>query len=224
MKTRAEIKNEAKNIIKKNFKNILIGLIPFALTYLLMDLDLGLLSTVAEIALGLLFYGILFICLNAVNNDNCLTENLFEDSFMIFSKKYFWPTVKVIFMKNILIFAWSLLLIIPGIVKSYAYSQAFFIMKEHIDNSEKVTARQCLAESQRLINGQKSNFFVLVLSFMGWGILSSFVMIFASLLIELSDGFLVIWYVSILFSMILIVYIRYSQALFYKELVNNKNS
>ena len=75
MKTKTEIKNEAKNVVKKNFKNILVGLIPVSLAYLLMSLKLGLLSTVAEIIWCLILYGILLICLNAVNNDNCLTEN-----------------------------------------------------------------------------------------------------------------------------------------------------
>ena len=103
------------------------------------------------------------ICLNAVNNDNQLTENPLQDSFMIFSKKYFWPTVKLVFMSDVLILAWSLLLIVPGIIKSFAYSQAFFIMKEHIDNDEKVTARQCITESKQLMDGQKGKFFVLVL-------------------------------------------------------------
>ena len=49
MKTRTEIKNEAKDVVKKNFKNILVGLTPAALACLLMSLKLGLLSTVAEI-------------------------------------------------------------------------------------------------------------------------------------------------------------------------------
>lgn len=69
MKTRTEIKNEAKNVVKKNFKNILVGLIPMALAYLLMSLRLCLLSTVAEIIGCFFLYVILSICLNAVNNE-----------------------------------------------------------------------------------------------------------------------------------------------------------
>ncbi len=224
MKTKTEIKNEAKNVVKKNFKNILVGLIPVSLAYLLMSLKLGLLSTVAEIIWCLILYGILLICLNAVNNDNCLTENPLKDSFMIFSKKYFWPTIKLVFMSDVLILAWSLLLIVPGIIKSFAYSQAFFIMKEHIDNGEKVTARQCITESKRLMDGQKGKFFVLVLSFMGWIILSSLVIGFVSSLMTISNIFIIVLYVAVLFFMVLLLYIYYSKALFYRELVDNKNN
>lgn len=224
MKTKTEIKNEAKNVVKKNFKNILVGLIPVSLAYLLMSLKLGLLSTVAEIIWCLILYGILLICLNAVNNDNCLTENPLKDSFMIFSKKYFWPTIKLVFMSDVLILAWSLLLIVPGIIKSFAYSQAFFIMKEHIDNGEKVTARQCIIESKRLMDGQKGKFFVLVLSFMGWIILSSLVIGFVSSLMTISNIFIIVLYVAVLFFMVLLLYIYYSKALFYRELVDNKNN
>lgn len=224
MKTKTEIKNEAKNVVKKNFKNILVGLIPVSLAYLLMSLKLGLLSTVAEIIWCLILYGILLICLNAVNNDNCLTENPLKDSFMIFSKKYFWPTIKLVFMSDVLILAWSLLLIVPGIIKSFAYSQAFFIMKEHIDNGEKVTARQCITESKRLMDGQKGKFFVLVLSFMGWIILSSLVIGFVSSLMTISNIFIIVLYVAVLFFMVILLYIYYSKALFYRELVDNKNN
>lgn len=224
MKTKTEIKNEAKNVVKKNFKNILVGLIPVSLAYLLMSLKLGLLSTVAEIIWCLILYGILLICLNAVNNDNCLTENPLKDSFMIFSKKYFWPTIKLVFMSDVLILAWSLLLIVPGIIKSFAYSQAFFIMKEHIDNGEKVTARQCITESKRLMDGQKGKFFVLVLSFMGWIILSPLVIGFVSSLMTISNIFIIVLYVAVLFFMVLLLYIYYSKALFYRELVDNKNN
>ena len=224
MKTKTEIKNEAKNVVKKNFKNILVGLIPVSLAYLLMSLKLGLLSTVAEIIWCLILYGILLICLNAVNNDNCLTENPLKDSFMIFSKKYFWPTIKLVFMSDVLILAWSLLLIVPGIIKSFAYSQAFFIMKEHIDNGEKVTARQCTTASKRLMDGQKGKFFVLVLSFMGWIILSSLVIGFVSSLMTISNIFIIVLYVAVLFFMVLLLYIYYSKALFYRELVDNKNN
>ena len=127
-------------------------------------------------------------------------------------------------MSDVLILAWSLLLIVPGIIKSFAYSQAFFIMKEHIDNGEKVTARQCITESKRLMDGQKGKFFVLVLSFMGWIILSSLVIGFVSSLMTISNIFIIVLYVAVLFFMVLLLYIYYSKALFYRELVDNKNN
>ena len=73
-------------------------------------------------------------------------------------------------IKNIYIFLWSLLFIIPGIVKSYAYYLAEFIAMENPEMS----ASDCLRKSQELMDGHKKELFVLDLSFIGWHILCMF--------------------------------------------------
>lgn len=72
--------------------------------------------------------------------------------------------------KALMVFLWSLLFIIPGIIKSYAYSAAEYIAAEHPDYSFK----KCLTESERLMKGHKWELFVLQLSFLGWMILGMF--------------------------------------------------
>ncbi len=67
-------------------------------------------------------------------------------------------------VSKILIVLWTLLLIIPGIIKSYAYSQAFFIQQDQ-DNKD---WRYCLDKSQEMMKGHKWDLFVLDLSFIGW--------------------------------------------------------
>lgn len=67
-------------------------------------------------------------------------------------------------MENIFIFLWSLLFLIPGIVKSYSYSQAIFLS---YDNPE-WDWKQCIDESRRIMDGNKWKLFVLDLSFIGW--------------------------------------------------------
>ena len=64
---------------------------------------------------------------------------------------------------------WSLLFVIPGIVKSYAYSMAYFIKIDHPE----YTATQAIDESRRIMNGNKMKLFLLDLSFIGWLILGS---------------------------------------------------
>ena len=71
------------------------------------------------------------------------------------------------FMTSLFTFLWSLLLIIPGIVKSYAYSMAFYIRRDNPTYSWK----ECLDESQRIMNGHKADLFCLHLSFIGWALL-----------------------------------------------------
>lgn len=63
---------------------------------------------------------------------------------------------------------WSLLLVIPGIVKSYSYSMAFYILADHPE----MTAREALNESKRIMEGHKMELFALHLSYLGWFLLS----------------------------------------------------
>lgn len=67
-------------------------------------------------------------------------------------------------LSNLFIALWSLLFIIPGIVKAYAYSMASYIAYDHPE----YTWRQCIDESRRLMNGNKWRLFCLQLSFLGW--------------------------------------------------------
>ena len=67
---------------------------------------------------------------------------------------------------------WTFLLIVPGIIKSFAYSQAGLIFAEDVKNGAKITSlSEYLTRSQDLMQGYKGRFFWLQLSFIGWWIL-----------------------------------------------------
>ncbi len=76
--------------------------------------------------------------------------------------------VKAMFLKDLYTFLWSLLFVIPGIVKSYEYRMIPYLLADHPD----MTYKQAFAESRRMMSGQKWRAFVLDLSFIGWDILS----------------------------------------------------
>lgn len=63
---------------------------------------------------------------------------------------------------------WTLLFIVPGIIASYKYSQAFYIL---LDDPSK-SAMQCIRESKEMMKGRKWEYFVFRLSFIGWDLLS----------------------------------------------------
>ncbi len=67
-------------------------------------------------------------------------------------------------IRSVLIFLWSLLLIIPGIIKAYAYSMAVYIQQD----SEDKEWRRCLELSNEMTYGYKGKLFLLDLSFIGW--------------------------------------------------------
>lgn len=69
---------------------------------------------------------------------------------------------------TIFTFLWTLLLIIPGIIKSLSYSMAFYILAENPN----MTAREALNESKHLMDGHKMDYFILQISFIWWYILA----------------------------------------------------
>lgn len=64
---------------------------------------------------------------------------------------------------------WSLLLVVPGIVKAYSYAMVYYIKADHPEYNW----RQCIAESQAMMNGHKMDLFIMDLSFIGWMIVGS---------------------------------------------------
>ncbi|MEG2570148.1 MAG: DUF975 family protein [Clostridia bacterium] len=73
-----------------------------------------------------------------------------------------------IYWMHLFTFLWSLLLIIPGIVKSYAYSFTPYILAEFPN----VKARDALKLSMKMTNGAKGDLFLFDLSFIGWAMLT----------------------------------------------------
>ena len=73
------------------------------------------------------------------------------------------------FMQTLLISLWSLLFVIPGILKAYSYSMAYFVKCDHPEFGW----RECLDESKRLMKGNRFKYFMLQLSFIGWQIIGS---------------------------------------------------
>ncbi len=63
---------------------------------------------------------------------------------------------------------WSLLLVIPGIIKMLSYSMTGYVLR---DNPE-LSFNSAIERSMWLMDGHKADMFVLYLSFIGWGILS----------------------------------------------------
>lgn len=76
----------------------------------------------------------------------------------------FWSAFKVTFLVGLFTFLWSLLFIIPGIVKSFSYSMSTFILAENKGKG----ALNCINESKAMTEGHKMELFVLGLSFLGW--------------------------------------------------------
>lgn len=77
--------------------------------------------------------------------------------------------VKVMFLRGLKLLGWTLLLVVPGIVKFYEYRMIPYLLAE----DPGMDMDQAFAESRRLMDGNKWEAFVLDLSFLGWNLLSA---------------------------------------------------
>ncbi len=78
--------------------------------------------------------------------------------------------VKTMFLKGLFTYLWSLLFVIPGIIKGYEYRMIPYILAENPG----IDYREAFAASKQMMDGNKWKAFVLDLSFFGWNFLSIF--------------------------------------------------
>lgn len=98
----------------------------------------------------------------ARNQETKLTE-LFEGY-----KKSFGNSIGAYILSMLYIFLWSLLFVIPGLMKSYSYSMMYFIIADEPD----ILASKALEKSKEMMQGHRWELFVLHLSFLGWTLLA----------------------------------------------------
>lgn len=80
------------------------------------------------------------------------------------------PALTTMLVKNIYTFLWSLLFVIPGIVKAYSYSMTEYILYENPN----LSANEAITLSRKLTDGSKGDLFIFDLSFLGWNLLNVF--------------------------------------------------
>lgn len=155
------------SILKDKAKNALTGNWGIAIA---VTLIYGIVSGVAS-----QFYGIgtIFVGLPLYVGVNVFFINLFrggaefEDIIEPFKVNYIENTFTM-FLMQLYIALWSLLLFIPGIIKSFSYAMVPYIMA---DENFNLSYNDAITESRRMMDGRKMDLFVLYLSFIGWFLL-----------------------------------------------------
>ncbi len=92
------------------------------------------------------------------------------DIFRGFKSGHYGNIVVTMFLMNLYITLWSLLFLIPGIIKMYEYLMVPYILADNPGMDRK----EAFAISKRMMTGEKWNAFILQLSFLGWIFLSMF--------------------------------------------------
>lgn len=98
----------------------------------------------------------------------CVQDTNVNEVGFAFGAGRYMNVVKAMFSMTIEIFLWSLLLIIPGIIKKYQYRMIPYLLAENPN----MTGAEAKALSSQMMDGEKMNAFLLDLSFIGWHLLS----------------------------------------------------
>ena len=86
------------------------------------------------------------------------------------SVKIFFKQVGVVVLNTILCALWTILLVVPGIIKGLAYSMYPYVLRDEPD----LSVWQTLKKSEAIMKGYKGKLFLMYLSFVGWFILGAF--------------------------------------------------
>ena len=81
----------------------------------------------------------------------------------------FWGAIGTTVLIAVYTWLWSLLFIVPGIIKAYSYSQARFIKAENPN----IPASRAIELSKIMMQGHKWELFVMQFTFIGWMLLSA---------------------------------------------------
>ncbi len=203
MLTNSEIRKKARLLLEGNWgKGVIATLIYGVITMVLsssVSIPLGYniwLSNGSSLLMTMLCFpfswGFAVFFLYIVRGQEKGYDSLF-DGYKKFSKVFM-----MMLLKHIYIFLWTLLLIVPGIMKAMSYGMAEFILKDNPD----IDVEDAIHRSRVMMDGHKMKLFLLYLSFIGWGILS---------MLTLGLGFL-----------LLVPYVLTSLASFYQDLLDSE--
>ncbi|MBQ8648805.1 MAG: DUF975 family protein [Clostridia bacterium] len=158
MTTRATLKQTAKDSLRGKY-GIAIGTTFVAVIILAVLQVIPVVGSIGSIILtGAIEVGLAIVFLEIIRNWQCEFGDMFK-GFNNFGTNCVAGILVAIYTA-----LWSLLFVIPGIVKAYSYSMTYYILADHPE----MTANQAIAESQKMMNGHKARLFVLELSFIPW--------------------------------------------------------
>lgn len=198
MWTRAELKSLAKSSLKGNYgKAFLIGIVLTLLSgsgnggssgragdeasdFIQHNPD-AIIIVIAIIILALVYRILIGYSLEIGSRKYFVKLSQFESAEGYFSFAFdsfnYKGIIATMVLRDIYNFLWSLLLIIPGIIKSYSYRMVPYILTDNPN----MGADDAITLSRKMMDGNKFETFILDLSFLGWyllGVLAFFVGVF----------------------------------------------
>ena len=173
MWTRVELKNQCKQVMSRSYGKMLLislftsavlGFVSFDITEIINNANIIALLSLCFILLDI-------FCCNPIVCGSCRFYTLnsaqnakFSEIFYAFRSDQYWNVVKIMFFQKLKIFLWTLLFLVPGIIKAYEYSMIPYLLAENPG----MDMNEAFSRTKEMTQGQKLNMFILDLSFAGW--------------------------------------------------------
>ncbi|HAX73510.1 MAG TPA: hypothetical protein DCY20_08295 [Firmicutes bacterium] len=130
-------------------------------------------AVMSMLPFGIFFFNVLFVgfvtygVIDVANKIKRGEDFTFSDFFPFQDLS---RVVLLTIIQNIYLFGWGLLLVVPGIIKSFSYSQTYFILCEN----PTMPTDEIILQSRQMMDGHKWELFILKASFIGWAIFATF--------------------------------------------------
>ena len=161
---RSLLKTNAKGILSKNYWPVVCTGLICAAVEAVSSAVYGL-GIAGMIFLSPILLGVTLYYVDLSEGKNVALGSVFTNAF---NGKYYLRRVGGYAWMMLFTALWSMLFVIPGIIKGLSYSLTPYILAKYPE----VPAKDALKLSMRFMNGRKGELFVLGLSFIGWCILA----------------------------------------------------
>ena len=184
MKTNSEIRKEARSLMSGNWGSavlltlvylIIVGGISFTVSFVgtIVEMqvnDYGITSQILSFFTNLfisfpLAFSLVLLYVGFVRGENRLSVG---GIFKAFKSPHYLNSIGVYFLMGLFTALWTMLFIIPGIIKSLSYALAPYILA---DNPE-LSANEAIDESIAMMKGHKADLFLIQLGYAALAILS----------------------------------------------------
>lgn len=162
MMSRIEIKESAKTIVKGSYS---LTLLPYLLYILLSAFAGGISFGLGLLLILPLAVGMQLVYISLWKREKVSVDVMFTSAF----QENFGRKLCGMLLMELYTFLWSLLFVIPGIVKSYSYAATQYILAKYPN----ITADNAIKLSMRVMNGRKLDLFIFDLSYIGWQLLGA---------------------------------------------------
>lgn len=169
MRSNADLRNDAKSILRGKWGTaVVITLVTVIIQSMLTASqdELPLLYLLLYTFLSLpLNFGITMTYLYLSRGGGFSVENMFS----AFNSTYYIKSVVLGLLTTIYIFLWSMLLIVPGIIKAMSYFLAPYILADN----PSLSGEQAICQSMKMMEGHKMDLFLMTLGYVGFVLLSA---------------------------------------------------